>query len=430
MINECELIEFKLIYTDKLYKEIIAFANTSGGKILIGVENDGTKEGVLNLDETYNKITNGIRDAINPDITMFVKYTLIENKIIQIEVGDGSMKPYYLKSKGIKPSGVFVRQGASSVQASFDQIRAMIKDSDGDTFEIMRSMEQNLTFNSVKEIFAMNNIEFSESKYKVLGIILPKENIFSNLGLIVSDQCLHSIKIAVFSDEERTNILDRKEFTGSIFKQMEKSFDYLNLCNKKKEQINGLERIETFDYPIEALREALLNAIIHRDYSFSGSIIINISNKEIEFISIGGLLPGLTLEDIRAGISQPRNKYLSEIFYRLRLIESYGIGIRKIFSLYDHNEAKPRIEITNNTFKIILPNMNYGNENTNVNILSPQINMILEYIDKYNQIDDLEIQDLLNIKKTRVFVLTKEMKDLGLIKSIGRGANKIYIRNK
>ena len=430
MINECELIEFKLIYTDKLYKEIIAFANTSGGKILIGVENDGTKEGVLNLDETYNKITNGIRDAINPDITMFVKYTLIENKIIQIEVGDGSMKPYYLKSKGIKPSGVFVRQGASSVQASFDQIRAMIKDSDGDTFEIMRSMEQNLTFNSVKEIFAMNNIEFSESKYKVLGIILPKENIFSNLGLIVSDQCLHSIKIAVFSDEERTNILDRKEFTGSIFKQMEKSFDYLNLCNKKKEQINGLERIETFDYPIEALREALLNAIIHRDYSFSGSIIINISNKEIEFISIGGLLPGLTLEDIRAGISQPRNKYLSEIFYRLRLIESYGIGIRKIFSLYDHNEVKPRIEITNNTFKIILPNMNYGNENTNVNILSPQINMILEYIDKYNQIDDLEIQDLLNIKKTRVFVLTKEMKDLGLIKSIGRGANKIYIRNK
>ena len=430
MINECELIEFKLIYTDKLYKEIIAFANTSGGKILIGVENDGTKEGVLNLDETYNKITNGIRDAINPDITMFVKYTLIENKIIQIEVGDGSMKPYYLKSKGIKPSGVFVRQGASSVQASFDQIRAMIKDSDGDTFEIMRSMEQNLTFNSVKEIFAMNNIEFSESKYKVLGIILPKENIFSNLGLIVSDQCLHSIKIAVFSDEERTNILDRKEFTGSIFKQMEKSFDYLNLCNKKKEQINGLERIETFDYPIEALREALLNAIIHRDYSFSGSIIINISNKEIEFISIGGLLPGLTLEDIRAGISQPRNKYLSEIFYRLRLIESYGIGIRKIFSLYDHNEAKPRIEITNNTFKIILPNMNYGNENTNVNILSPQINMILEYIDKYNQIDELEIQDLLNIKKTRVFVLTKEMKDLGLIKSIGRGTNKIYIRNK
>ena len=108
MINECELIEFKLIYTDKLYKEIIAFANTGGGRILIGVENDGTKEGVLNLDETYNKITNGIRDAINPDITMFVKYTLIENKIIQTEVGDGSMKPYYLKSKGSKTAYIKV----------------------------------------------------------------------------------------------------------------------------------------------------------------------------------------------------------------------------------------------------------------------------------------------------------------------------------
>lgn len=429
MVNECENIEFKLIYTDKLYKEVIAFANSFGGKILIGVDNDGAVEGIPNIDETYNKITNGIRDTINPDITMFIKYSLIENKVIQIEVSEGSMKPYYLKSKGIKPSGVFIRQGASSAQASFDQIRAMIKDSDGDSFESMRSMEQTLTFNSIKEIFTMNNIEFSETKYKVLGITLPRENIYSNLGLIVSDQCLHTIKIAVFSDDERTNILDRKEFTGSIFKQMEKSFDYLVLCNKKKEQINGLERIEKFDYPIEALREALLNAIIHRDYSFSGSIIVNINNKEIEFISIGGLLQGLTLEDIRAGISQPRNKKLSEIFHRLRLIESYGIGIRKIFSLYEHQHIKPRIETTNNTFKIVLPNMNYTNETSKDNILSPQVNMILEYIDKYNQITDSEIQDLLNIKKTRVFVLTKEMKDFGLIKCIGRGVNKVYVRN-
>lgn len=429
MVNECENIEFKLIYTDKLYKEVIAFANSFGGKILIGVDNDGAIEGISNIDETYNKITNGIRDTINPDITMFIKYSLIENKVIQIEVSEGAMKPYYLKSKGIKPSGVFIRQGASSAQASFDQIRAMIKDSDGDSFESMRSMEQTLTFNSIKEIFTMNNIEFSETKYKVLGITLPRENIYSNLGLIVSDQCLHTIKIAVFSDDERTNILDRKEFTGSIFKQMEKSFDYLVLCNKKKEQINGLERIEKFDYPIEALREALLNAIIHRDYSFSGSIIVNINNKEIEFISIGGLLQGLTLEDIRAGISQPRNKKLSEIFHRLRLIESYGIGIRKIFSLYEHQHIKPRIETTNNTFKIVLPNMNYTNETSKDNILSPQVNMILEYIDKYNQITDSEIQDLLNIKKTRVFVLTKEMKDFGLIKCIGRGVNKVYVRN-
>lgn len=429
MVNECENIEFKLIYTDKLYKEVIAFANSFGGKILIGVDNDGAIEGISNIDETYNKITNGIRDTINPDITMFIKYSLIDNKVIQIEVSEGAMKPYYLKSKGIKPSGVFIRQGASSAQASFDQIRAMIKDSDGDSFESMRSMEQTLTFNSIKEIFTMNNIEFSETKYKVLGITLPRENIYSNLGLIVSDQCLHTIKIAVFSDDERTNILDRKEFAGSIFKQMEKSFDYLVLCNKKKEQINGLERIEKFDYPIEALREALLNAIIHRDYSFSGSIIVNINNKEIEFISIGGLLQGLTLEDIRAGISQPRNKKLSEIFHRLRLIESYGIGIRKIYSLYEHQHIKPRIETTNNTFKIVLPNMNYTNESSKDNILSPQVNMILEYIDKYNQITDSEIQDLLNIKKTRVFVLTKEMKDFGLIKCIGRGVNKVYVRN-
>ena len=127
---ETENIEFKSQFTEDLYKEVIAFANTDGGVIYIGINNNGEVVGIDNVDENYTRITNGIRDAIMPDVTMFVKYTIQDNKVVKISVGEGSYKPYYLKSKGLKPSGVFVRQGTSTAPASPDQIRAMIKESD------------------------------------------------------------------------------------------------------------------------------------------------------------------------------------------------------------------------------------------------------------------------------------------------------------
>lgn len=113
MIFETENVEFKAQITDELSKEVIAFANTDGGVIYVGIDNEGNAIGVDNVDESYMRITNGIRDAIMPDVTMFVKYTVQENRVIKIVVGEGAYKPYYLKSKGLNPSGVYVRQGTS-----------------------------------------------------------------------------------------------------------------------------------------------------------------------------------------------------------------------------------------------------------------------------------------------------------------------------
>lgn len=152
MILESENTEFKTKLTDEIYKEVIAFANTDGGVIYIGVDDNGNVVGIDNVDDTYTRITNGIRDAIQPDVTMFVKYKLEDNQVVKITVGEGSYKPYYLKSKGLKPNGVYIRQGASSVQASSEQIRRMIKVSDGDSFEEMRSLEQELTFSQAEQL--------------------------------------------------------------------------------------------------------------------------------------------------------------------------------------------------------------------------------------------------------------------------------------
>lgn len=428
MAFETENIEFKLQFTDELYKEVIAFANTDGGVIYIGIDNDGNAVGIDNVDENYTRITNGIRDAIMPDVTMFVKYTIQENRVVRITVGEGSYKPYYLKAKGLKPSGVFVRQGTSSVSASPEQIRAMIKESDGDNFESMRSMEQELTFKSAKEAFKRYNIEFSKTKYRTLGVTMQGDELYSNLALIISDQCTHTTKVAVFADEENTKFRDSKEFGGSIFEQLDSTYAYLALCNKTVATFKGLERIEKVDYPEEALREALLNALVHRDYSFSGSIIINVNDKEMEFISIGGLLPGLSPDDIRSGISQPRNKNLADIFHRLHLIESYGTGIRKIYNLYANCSEQPRIEVTSNTFKIILPNMNRAATKESTTLVTAQMQKILDYIEENGQITELEIQELLGLKKTRTFILAKQMRDEGLIRVEGRGDSKKYLK--
>ena len=426
---ETENIEFKSQFTEDIYKEVIAFANTDGGIVYVGIDNNGNDVGLTDVDQEYTRITNGIRDAIMPDVTMFVRFTIQENKVVRITVSEGSNKPYYLKGKGLKPSGVYVRQGTSSVPASPEQIRQMIKESDGDTFEEMRSIEQSLSFEAAANAFKKYGMPFGTEKYRVLGITQKNDELFTNLALIISDQCAHTTKVAVFGDDTNTVFKDNKEFGGSVFTQLEDTFNYLMLCNRTKATIKGLERIEKQDYPEEALREALLNALVHRDYSYSGSIIINVNDERMEFISIGGLLPGLSTDDIRIGISQPRNRNLAEIFHRLRLIESYGTGIRRIYKLYENCPAQPVIEATTNAFKIVLPNMNAVSYAApkQASPVTAQMQKVLNYISEHGQITDEEVQSLLGIKKTRAFNLVKQMREMELVQMIGRGAEKRYL---
>ena len=231
MSFETETIEFKSQFTEEIYKEVIAFANTDGGVVYVGIDDRGNAVGLSDVNEEYTRVTNGIRDAIMPDVTIFVQYTIQENKVVRIAVSEGTNKPYYLKGKGLKPGGVYVRQGTSSVPASSEMIRRMIKESDGDNYEDMRSLEQDLSFESAQTVFRLYGVDFGKEKYRVLGV--TKDGVYTNLGLLLSDQCPSSVKIAVFEDEERTAFRDSKEFGGSVLKQFTDAVDYLALCNKK-----------------------------------------------------------------------------------------------------------------------------------------------------------------------------------------------------
>jgi ATP-dependent DNA helicase RecG len=426
-IENAEL-EFKREFSNDIKIAIIAFANSHGGIIKVGIDDNGEVCGLVDTDETLLQITNSVRDSVMPDITMFINYSISIDNVITINVNEGSNKPYYLKEKGLKPSGVYVRQGASSAQASWEQIRIMIKQTDGDKYENLRSLEQNLTFNSATDEFKKRGIDIDETKYLTLGI-KNFDKVFTNLGLLISDQCSHTIKVAVFDSTEKNLFIDRKEFSGSLLKQLHDTYNYLELLNKTHSTFDKLDRIDNRDYSVAVVREALVNAIVHRDYAFSGSIIINVYTDRMEFISLGGIVNGLLKEDILSGISQTRNEKLAGIFYRLKHIESYGYGLPIIFLDYKNEKCLPEIIITTNSFKIILPNKNYqsiANLCNNVRNPNESETQIIKYIISNGSINRLEIERLLSIKQSRAFQIVKTMLNDSMIISTGVGSNKRY----
>jgi len=358
--RESETVELKETVVDDVKKEIIAFANCEGGKLYIGVRDDGTVIGVDNPDSVSLQIGNMVRDAIKPDITMFLHYETLEiedKKIVTVEIQRGTDRPYYIAPKGLSPMGVYVRQGCSSVPAADNAIRSMIKETDGDRFETMRSLKQELTFNITKKEFEQRNVEFGLKQMQTLKM-LDYNGIYSNLALLLSEQCTHTIKAAVFQGTDQTIFKDRREFTGSLMQQLNEAYAFIDFRNQTRATIEKLWRTDVRDYPEVAVREALLNLLVHRDYSFSASALISIYADRIEFVSIGGLLPGIELEDVMIGLSVCRNPNLADVFYRLQFIEAYGTGIRKIMKSYENTGEKPIIEVTKNAFKITLPNIN------------------------------------------------------------------------
>lgn len=191
---------------------------------------------------------------------------------------------------------------------------------------------------------------------KNLGL-LSSDNIYTNMGLLVSDQCKHSIKFAIFQGIDKLVFKDSKEFGGSIFAQLTDAYKTIDFYNGTKATFHDLLRSDERDYPEDAVREALLNAIVHRDYSFSCSTFINLYSDRLEIISLGGLVSGLSLEAAMLGASQTRNEKLAALFYRMRLIEAYGTGISKILSCYKGLPVQPEFENVEGAFKVVLPNI-------------------------------------------------------------------------
>ena len=425
-LYESETVELKEIYTPDLKKEIIAFANTIGGTIYIGIDNNGEIVGIDDADFVMQQISNSLRDGIRPDISMFTHIELMHeyNKcFIKITINQGTRKPYYLSDKDLKPSGVYVRSGTTASPASEDAIRMMIKIADGDSFESNRSLIQELTFSSLKDAFLIRGLTFTEVQMKNLGI-LSSDDIYTNLGLLVSDQCRHSIKFAIFQGNDKLVFKDRKELTGSLFTQLADAFKTIDFYNSTRATFHDLLRTDERDYPEDAIREALLNAIVHRDYAFSGSTLINLYSDRLEFISLGGLVPGLSLEAAMLGASQPRNEKLANLFYRMKLIEAYGTGISKIMSCYSGLSVQPVFENVEGAFRVILPNIHAQKSIE----LDQKYIPVLKLFENKKEITRSDVEEALGIGTTHAINILKEMYENELIVKVGSGRLTRYVK--
>lgn len=444
LFQESETIELKEVVVDDIKKAIIAFANCDGGKLYIGVRDDGTVVGLDNADSISLQISNMVRDAIKPDITMFLHYeTIVENgkNIVAVDIQRGTDRPYYLAKKGMRPEGVYVRQGYSSVPATDTAIRRMIKETDGDRFETMRCLNQNLTFEATKKEFKLRKTDFGSQQMRTLKLV-DQDGLYSNLALLLSDQCVHTVKVAAFQGTDQTIFKDRREFAGSLMQQMNEIYDFIDFRNQTHATIEKLYRVDVRDYPEIAVREALLNLLVHRDYSFSASAFISIYADRIEFVSIGGLLPGIDLEDVMVGLSICRNQNLANVFYRLHLIEAYGTGIGKIMKAYEGMQKKPVIETTKNTFKIILPNINAKYETEEATMLEVKSGIpfttiskkkisdaeekILEYTRIHGVITKNNAIELLEVSASTASRVIRKMVRSNLLKQNGKARNTHY----
>ena len=432
---ENKTTEFKREYTDDLKYAVVAFANTDGGKIYIGINDDGSVQGVKDTDGTMLRITNMIRDVVRPDVTMFTECTVEEidgQSVIVVNVQRGTARPYYLSGKGVRPEGVYIRQGASSVPASETAILNMIKETSGDCYEDARSINQQLTFEKADAFFAGRKVSFGDQQKRTLNII-GADGTYTNLGMLLSDQCVHTIKLAVFDGSKKTVFRDRKELTGSLLTQLENAYSYIDQFNRTRAEFEGLDRIDKRDYPAEALREALLNAITHRDYSFSGSTLISIFDDRIEFVTIGGLVRGLSFNDIMLGVSALRNQKLANVFYRLHLIEAYGTGILKINESYADCDVKPQFEVTDNAFKITLPNINYAGERKELPTAPIKVKdkgdrkeIVLQLAEKQGYITRKEVEDKLTVSQSTAILLLRDMVESGLLIKVKDGKQVKY----
>jgi ATP-dependent DNA helicase RecG len=421
LFKEDNNTELKLAFVSDVKKTAVAFANTNGGKIYIGVGDDGAVVGVDSPDEVSRQVASSIRDSIKPDITRFfeVHTESIDGKdIIVATIERGVYVPYYLAENGLKPSGVYIRVGSASVPATDEHIRQMIKTSDGDKYIVTRSLIQELTFGRASAEFDKQKLAFTDTQKKSLDII-GENDMYTNLGLLLSEQCQHTVKVAVFEGNTKSVFKSRKEFDGSLIKQLYETVEYLDYFNLVQASVGKVRRVEHRDYPASAIRESVLNALVHREYGLSASTFVNVYDDRIEFLSVGGLVPGITLDAVMSGVSHTRNEGLAKIFYRLELVEAYGTGIMRIMSDYSECERKPEIRVTDSSFMMILPNRRY--EPIKTTLINEQEQEVFRLIERDGTVSSATLASILGVGTTRSFNILKKMVENGKLLEVKKG---------
>lgn len=324
-------VEFKQKYSSRIDEDIVAFANTKGGALLLGVRDDGTVAG--------ERLTNDLKARVNslarnckPSIPVSMMQV---NKIVAIDVPEGTEKPY---SCG---SGYYRRLNGTTQKMSHDELRVMFSENEAFPFE-----EKTVKDFVVEDISRIKIRAFTkEAGISIGDISVPEflrsldvadEKRVKNVGILFFakdvGRCLPQAQMTLvaFKGTKKLHIYDRQDVRDDLLTQFNAAMSFLQKHINVRSEIHGVNREDIYEIPLEALREAVVNALMHRDYSVTGTQInVEIYDDRVEIINPGGLPKGLPLAKF-GKVSIRRNEIIADLFYRMHKVERLGMGIQKM----------------------------------------------------------------------------------------------------
>lgn len=372
--------------SEKYIKSVVAFANTAGGKIIIGID-DKTHDIVgVDKDEVFkimNSITNTISDMCYPQIFPNIRADTLEGKsVIVVEIYPGADRPYYIKSFG-KESGTYIRVSGTSRPAdgailkdlelqganrSFDEMVCVEEKYDAEEADklcgaikeyMVEAAKTKSEKEKVKDVTVQNLVNWGILK-SIDGTFVP-----TNAFILLTKNTFPFAKIqcALFKGTERVVFIDKRDFEGPLYLQIEEAYEFVLKHINLGAEISGLVRTDVYELPTEAIREAIVNAVAHRNFMYRSCVQVAVYDDRVEITSPGMLYGGLTVGQIKEGGSKIRNRCIAEVFGRMRLIENWGTGIKRmIASCREYGVREPEFLEIGDSFRVNLYRPSYEGE--------------------------------------------------------------------
>ena len=408
--TETNRIENKEQLNEDFEQEVIAFLNyKEGGIIYVGVRKDGQVVGLKDVDLTQLQVKDRIKNNIQPStLGLFdVVVETIDNKeVIKVVISSGTEKPYYLRKKGRTPEGCYIRVGSSKERMTERMIDDMYSKRIKNTLKEIDSPRQELTFNQLKIYYEEHGLKLNDNFLQNLDL-LTSEGKYNYNAFLLADENNVSIKLVKYLGTNKMDLVENQEYGyRCIITATQRILDRLDAENTiyAKIEYKGRKEVEMIDKA--ALKEAVINAVVHNDYSYGNSPIVELYSDRIEITSAGGLPQELSQEEFLEGVTAPRNKELIRVFKDVDLIENIGSGVLRILDAYDKSCFKFMEHFLRVTFKYRENPFKYNSKN-NVSAddtLNDTINGTLKLNKNEQQILDLIIN---NNKITREEIATK-----------------------
>ena len=337
--TETNRIENKEQLNEDFEQEVIAFLNyKEGGIIYVGIRKNGQVVGIQDVDLTQLQVKDRIKNNIQPStLGLFdVVVEIIDNKeVIKVVISSGTEKPYYLRKKGRTPEGCYIRVGSSKERMTERMIDDMYSKRIKNTLKEIDSPRQELTFNQLKIYYEEHGLKLNDNFLQNLDL-LTSEGKYNYNAFLLADENNVSIKLVKYLGTNKMDLVENQEYGyRCLITATQKILDRLDTENTvyAKIEYKGRKEVEKIDS--KALKEAVINAIVHNDYSYGNSPIIELYSDRIEITSAGGLPQELSQEEFLEGVTAPRNKELIRVFKDVDLIENIGSGVLRILDAYD-----------------------------------------------------------------------------------------------